>query len=207
MKKPELKRRWADPNYLADIDGKLDALFDAKSLTVEVDFRGMIVGLDGAIGRLEHASFEHANVRLADLSYCRFSCSFASSDFSDVRFDESYFDTCIMSRAKFSNCGFEASRIAAPTMDDALFSNCNFSRASLKGRGTYEYGGRRVTFQSCDFRESQLKSLRFRACRFIGCKFEDAYFENCDLRGAKFDGCGARPDQFVGCDKNGISIS
>jgi len=207
MKKSELETRWSDPEYLAGIEEQLTAIFENRSLEYSVDLRGMIVGLDGALKRLEFTSFEHSKISLVDFGNSRVACSFRHAEFKDVSFAESLFDTCNMISANFSRCNFRFAKIYAPILNDAVFDNCVFSEALLKGRGLKEYGGRRTVFQSCNFRDARLKSLEFRASRFVDCQLDGAVFEKCDLRGVKFEGSSIDSSQLIGCDTSGAIIA
>ena len=141
MTKGELSKRWHDPAYTAVWAEKLYRLFSNKALDEPADFRGLVVGLDGALAEHKFASLDNADIELVDFGHARFSCSFAKSTVSRVRFSECFFDTCDMSLAQFMNCDFRASRHMAPAMNDTRCEGCNFSNADFKGRGMNDYGG------------------------------------------------------------------
>ncbi len=200
MNKADFIKRWSDPTYLSSVKNNLFEITDNRFLEGPAELRGLIVGLNGALEEYESLSFEHATIRLIDFTYSKFSCSFSHSRLEELDFSDCLFDTCNMIGTHSSKCHFRSTRISAPTMNDAVFENCDFSNSTLKGRGFYEYGGRRAIFSKCNFRGAKIKSLEFRASKFIQCLFEETIFEKCDLRGAKFEGNIVNADQLARCN-------
>lgn len=200
MAKSHLTARWSDPEFLQEVGPTLESIFVNKALAGAVDIRGITIGLDGEPPGLRYPSFQALAAQNINASECRVSCSFGSAKLFDSNFDKSKFDTCWFKEAYFERTTFDDAKIDSPTLDDAKFIHCSFSGARIHGRRIQEYGGRRVVFEDCDFRDMLFRNVQLRACRFLNCNFEGTRFEKCLIVGVKFEGSSPAPSAFVGCE-------
>lgn len=198
MNKKQLLERWNSIDFINSIQKELDEVFIQRKNNYPCDFRGIRVGYDTKILLLENADFQKSVLTDIDFTYSKMSCSFIGGEFLNLIFNEVFFDSCRMSRATFKECHFQDSNIRAD-MEASIFENCSFDNAKFIGKSVLEYGGRRVVFNSCSFKESSFKKVEFRASKFIDCNFEEASFDKCDLRGVKFINHSPNSGQLVDC--------
>lgn len=199
MERKEAAERWRDPGFLASAQRSIEDVFIRKNAE-GTDLRGVIVGLDGAPSSVAGQDLQDADLRGVDFAFARLSCSMGASAFTDCRFDQSVLDTCRMASARMVGCSFVSARIESPWMNDAVFRKCSFADATIIGRGTREYGGRRTVFEACSFDRASIQNLELRACRFINCTFDQTKLRKCLIVGTKFDGGHPEESGFATCD-------
>jgi len=199
MSEDQFKRRWFSDQFRAENQTRLDSLFVRKSLQGKIDLRGLVVGLDGALPSLVHADLTGALVEGVDLSHSAFSCPFRAVRANNCTFAQCLFDTCWFKGAKFDHCTFDSASLESPILDDSQFQACSFERTRIFGKGSKEYGGRRVIFERCIFRSALFQNLQLRACRFNDCIFQDTIFKKSILAGTKFEGGEPERSAFVNC--------
>ena len=199
MRESNLIERWADPGFLQQIAPVLSIVFVEKTTSAAVDFRGVIIGLDGAPSQLLHADFLHFRGNEIDLSHCKASCAFNHAQFSKSKFIASMLDTCRFKDSHFDSCSFDQANFKSPTLDDSRFRDCSFVGAKITGREMQGYGGRRAIFERCDFRQAVFRNLQLRACAFRKCRFDSASFVKCIMAGVKFDGERPLDERLIDC--------
>src|SRR5712691_7602312 len=106
MESAEYSMRWSDPNFLSATENSLRSLFVMRKAVQNLDLRGVVVGLDGALAPLLNADFQDTNLQNVDLSHGKFSCAFSRASFQQSGFQESLFDTCRFKSARFHTCLF-----------------------------------------------------------------------------------------------------
>lgn len=206
MKPKELTNRWNSDEFLRKNHTELSALLLQKSRAVDLDIRGLILGLDGQPEVFKNGDLIEAKAIGLNADYCAFAVNFSGSDISKSTFRHAKFDTCRMIRCKFNDVAFDSARLNSPTLDDAEIRGCSFVKTKIHGRRIQSYGGRRIIFEDCDFSECVFKNLKFIATRFKNCKFDGAIFEICSLAGVKFEECGVDSDHFQSCDIKSLSF-
>jgi uncharacterized protein YjbI with pentapeptide repeats len=204
--KRNVLQRWRDPQFVAEIGPLVRALLLGRGLPANTDLRGIVVGLDGAWPELLHTGFAGANLAEIDASYGSFSCSFAQAKVTKCRFDEAVFDTCRFQKADFTECSFIQANLDSPSLDDAIFRQCRFEDARITGRRIKEYGGRRVSFINCIFKNAVIQNVQFRATTFQNCTFEVTQFRKCFMAGVKFQGGVPITEAFQNCEVQSVQV-
>jgi uncharacterized protein YjbI with pentapeptide repeats len=192
--------RWKDPSYLISRNHDLLRVFDEKLADGPMELRGLTVGLDDAPRILEGKDLIHAKLSGLDLSFGRFSFSFAGARVGCCTFKRVRFDNCAMKASAFRECSFDGSEVLGPILDDATFESCTFREAGFRGRRLREYGGKRCEFLNCDFEGATLENLTLRASRFVNCNLEKAIFRRCLLAYLEFRGSEFDMAQIVDCE-------
>lgn len=166
---------------------KLVQLFQSKKYAGDrLQFKNVIVGLDGAPEELWWVDFINAEISNVEFENSKFSIRANSSKFQDVSFINCDFDRIELSKSYFKNCSFAGSKMV-PSMNDAVFEDCNFSKAKLRGLNN-GYGGRRTRFVRCDFRDCVFDRIQFLAGRLIDCDISTLKIKQSDLRGTSHNG-------------------
>lgn len=199
MEALDARVRWLDQKHLAAAMPVLTAVFVSKKFHGQADLRAITVALDGGPSLLHQANFQDSDLDGLDASEAKMSCSFSRATINRSIFDRALFDTCRFKASRFSACTFVGSKIDSPTLDDAFFLSCSFQGARITGRGTHEYGGRRMVFDGCNFDGTVFQNLQIRACTFRNCSFSGAMFKRCLLTGVKFEGGEPDPANLVAC--------
>ncbi len=191
MTKKELRERWKTEAFWSSVQPGLIQLFEGKRLSGPLDLQGIQVG-DGPNPMLHRVNFAGCELSHVDLSRGDFSVPFDEASLREVAFIEADFDRCTLLRTKMYGCTFDKARMIV-ALDDALFERCHFEGTRLRAAGNSglggEFGGKRVLFQRCIFRDANFQRIHLRASRFVDCQFHHSVFERCDLRGARFEGC------------------
>lgn len=200
MAQREVVRRWLDSDFLRQIEPALSMVFVNKTVAEPLDVRGITIGLDGAPPNFVNADFQDLVATNLDASSCRVSCAFNRARISNSRFESGEFDTCRFKSAHFDLTVFDAAKLDSPVLDDAAFTRCSFVGTRIQGRRIQEFGGRRVTFDQCDFRDAVFRNLQLRACTFKNCGFEGVRFEKCLIVGVKFEGGRPADNSFIACE-------
>jgi uncharacterized protein YjbI with pentapeptide repeats len=198
MKGGEWVKRWSDPQFASGMEDVFRSMFVLRNPARDLDLRGLVVGLDGALPSVTGLS----GLRLenVDLSEARLSCSLSKAHIQGTKLARAYFDTCYFKGAKFVSCDFGMVRFDSPTLDDATFLDCSFREAKMTGRGSREYGGRRFVFERCDFNGAVLRNVQLRAGVFRECSFHGTVFKKGLLVAVKFEGGAPAEESFVGCE-------
>lgn len=204
--KKGLIQRWSEPHFVAEVGPLIRAFSLGKKLPANADLRGIITGLDGAWPELLHGDFIGVSLEGVDASYGRFSCSFSQARAVKCRFEGAFFDTCNFGAASLSMCNFLNAKLDSPHLNDANFNECVFEDVRISGRGANEYGGRRVTFTNCTFKNAVLQNLQFRATTFQNCTFEGTQFRKCLLAGVKFQESAPAKDAFQNCQMQLVQV-
>jgi uncharacterized protein YjbI with pentapeptide repeats len=204
--KKSLIQRWSDPQFVAEVGPLIRPFSLGRQLPENADLRGIVVGLDGAWPELLHGDFIGVNLVQIDASYGRFSCSFADAKASKCMFEETIFDTCLFQKAELTQCNFSRAKLDSPDFNDAIFRKCEFEDARITGRRIREYGGRRISFTNCAFKNTLFQNLQFRATTFQNCTFEGAQFRKCLLAGVKFQGGVPAKEAFQNCEVQSVTV-
>ena len=207
MSRSEFSKRWADSSFVEASASLLNRVFAEKTAVINVDLRGIVVGLDDAMPALVRSDFQDVEFQEVDLSFGKFSCAFSRGVFKDCHFDGVDFDTCRFKDAKFFGCSFEKVQLESPILDDAEFVDCVFLGTVIRGRGYNEYGGRRVRFERCRFQGSRFQNLQLRGAKFIDCEFGEARFKKCLLAGVSITGSGLAVEQLDDCEISQTTIN
>jgi uncharacterized protein YjbI with pentapeptide repeats len=204
--KKQLVERWRDPEFVAEIESTIRGLSIGRQLPTQADIRGIVVRLDGALPELLHADFQGVNLVEVDASYGRFSCSFGHVAATACKFEDAYFDTCRFGRGRFTKCSFVRATLDSAHLDDAIFNECQFEEARIIGRGSNEYGGRRISFTNCNFKSALFQNIQLRATTFQGCTVEGVQFRKCLLAGVKFRDGAPPAEAFQNCEVQSVTV-
>lgn len=202
-----LIQRWSDPQFIEEAKPIIYAFTAQRHLPANTDFRGIIIGLDGAWPEMLHQGFVEMDLVELDASHARCSCTFFKSKLTKCTFEEAMFDTCRFQNAQLTGCNFSRAKFDSPVLDDAHLTQCQFENTEIKGRGYCEYGGRRVTFTNCTFKDAILENLQFRATTFRNCIFEGVQLRKCFLAGVEFEGKMPATDAFQKCKMQSVQMN
>lgn len=184
----KIKDKWRDPDYLERVADSIRAIAAGRPIISNADLSGIIIGPFAMVNELKAANLFASTIVTSDLSYSKISGGANDSAFTDTDFRHAHLDGVLLRNAAISACNFSSSKLLL-NMDDATCKNSQFVKARfVAGSSGMEYGGRRVTFITCDFTGAVFDRVEFRASTFINCNFTDAQFKQCDFRGVTLEG-------------------
>jgi uncharacterized protein YjbI with pentapeptide repeats len=192
LTKNEIKKRWANELFIAKNRLTIDAIASNRAVISDADLAGIVIGQNASLVELKSKSLYKSDVRSVNLSFAKISGSMSNSVFIDVNFYEANLDRCVILESRIEKCDFSCARLIVK-MDDSIIESSVFVGSKFNG-GTagLEYGGRRVKFFYCNFKNAVFNKVEFRASRFLHCNFSETKFIGCDFRGVQVEG-GAPP--------------
>lgn len=192
MGKNKISEKWSNPEYLISVSKQINSIIESQANIENADLSGIIIGPDAFLNELKSKSLYKATIKNSNLSHAKISGSMSNSLLLKVDLTKSNLDRCTLFECHVVDCNFSQAKLVV-SMDDGTYENSNFLGAKI-GAGSMgiEYGGRRVKFIDCNFRNAVFNRVEFRASKFINCNFEGAKFINCDLRGVTVEG-GVKP--------------
>ena len=195
-----LKERWLNGYFETQRESLFKVFGDGNSKSIsKQDWRGISCENFDYPQEFMYTYLTEAILIEVDFSYSELCQNLSNCTFEKVNFTKAKFDQCCLANSKILDSNFTQSKIVA-SMDDAVLESCTFFKATFGATSSLkEFGGRRTTFENCDFTETNFRKVEFRASKFINCTFESTKFESCDLRGVKFIGEQPEENQLNDC--------
>jgi uncharacterized protein YjbI with pentapeptide repeats len=197
MKPADLRSRWKESAFLAEVSERITQLLTTRELQGPFDLRGIVVGAEGAIPELLATNLYRTKLSRVDLAHSHIEGSMSEATFDHVNFNDSKLMHVLAAKTIFRSCSLENAKLRLQA-NDASFEFCNLRRVQCTGPASLqEWGARRAKFANCDLSGAIFRRVEFRASSFENCSFSGAVFEHCDLRGTKFLGESPRLEECV----------